>query len=170
MAKISAGILVFRNKSGAVEVLIVHPGGPFWANKDDGAWSIFKGECEDNESAEEASKREFKEETSHNAPTGDYIDLGENKLKSDKIIKAWAVEAEFDAKTIKSNSFEMEWPPKSGKKQEFPENDRAEWFEINKASVKMNTGQSVFIERLAQKLGIDLKESELEGPNQQQLL
>jgi predicted NUDIX family NTP pyrophosphohydrolase len=170
MKKLSAGILIYRRNGGKVEVLLAHAGGPFWAKKDDGAWSIFKGEYEEGEEASDAAKREFREETSHDAPDGKYLDLGEVKLKSGKIIKAWAVEADFDAKTIKSNMFEMEWPPKSGKKQEFPENDLAEWFDINVASPKMHTGQSVFIEKLAIKLNIELGDPAPQEEKQQQLL
>jgi predicted NUDIX family NTP pyrophosphohydrolase len=167
MKKLSAGILVYRHDSGQVEVLLAHHGGPFWAKKDDGAWSIFKGEYEDNETPFDAAKREFREETSYDPPEGRYIDLGEIERR-DKIIKAWAVEADFDAKTIISNNFEMEWPPKSGKKQEFPENDRAEWFSVQAAIPKMNTGQVIFLERLAEKLNIEKPRPE--EPKQQQLL
>jgi predicted NUDIX family NTP pyrophosphohydrolase len=169
MKKLSAGILVYRHNSGQVEVLLAHPGGPFWAKKDNGAWSIFKGEVEDGEDSFETAKREFKEETSHEAPDSEYLDLGEFKRKTDgKTIKAWAVEADFDAKTIISNTFEMEWPPKSGKKQEFPENDRAQWFSAQAAMPKMNTGQVIFLERLAEKLNIEKPRPE--EPKQQQLL
>jgi predicted NUDIX family NTP pyrophosphohydrolase len=168
MTKFSAGILVYRKRNGQIEVLLAHHGGPFWAKKDDGAWSIIKGEYEDDEAPFDAAKREFKEETSHDAPDGEYIDLGEFKRKDGKTIKAWAVEADFDPKTIISNTFEMEWPPKSANMQEFPENDRAEWFSLSAATPKMNTGQTVFLERLADKIG--LEKVELEEPKQQQLL
>jgi predicted NUDIX family NTP pyrophosphohydrolase len=167
MKKLSAGILVYRKVGERVEVLLSHYGGPFWAKKDNGAWSIFKGEYEDDEKPFDAAKREFKEETSYDPPEGDYIDLGDVDIKS-KEIKAWAVKADFDAKTIISNTFEMEWPPKSGKKQEFPENDRAEWFSLDAAMPKMHTGQVVFIERLAEKLNI--QKPKPEEPKQQQLL
>jgi predicted NUDIX family NTP pyrophosphohydrolase len=168
MAKFSAGILVYRSKDGRPEVLLAHHGGPFWAKKDNGAWSIIKGECEEGEDPFKAAKREFKEETSHDAPNGEYLDLGEFKLKSGKTVQAWAVEADFDPKTIISNTFEMEWPPRSGKMQEFPENDRAEWFDLNTALLKMHSGQTVFLERLTEKLNI--KKPEAEESKQQQLL
>jgi predicted NUDIX family NTP pyrophosphohydrolase len=168
MKKFSAGILVFRKIGGQVEVLLAHHGGPFWAKKDDGAWSIIKGEYDDNEEAFNAAKREFREETSYDAPKGEYIDLGEFKRKDGKTIKAWATEANFDPKTIKSNTFEMEWPPKSGRMQEFPENDRAEWFTLDKALSKLHNGQQIFIDRLSEKLNI--QKLEPEEPKQQQLL
>lgn len=169
MKKFSAGILVYRIKDGQPEVLLAHLGGPFWAKKDEGGWSIFKGELEENERPLEAAKREFKEETAHDAPMGEYIDLGEFKREKDgKTIYAWAVEAEFDPAAIKSNTFEMEWPPRSGKIQEFPENDRAESFSLDQAIPKMHRGQQIFIERLAEKLNI--AKPEPETPNQQQLL
>jgi predicted NUDIX family NTP pyrophosphohydrolase len=170
MAKTSAGILVFKRSEGQVKVLLAHHGGPFWAKKDNGAWSIIKGETDDDEAPFEAAKREFKEETSHEAPNGKYIDLDEIKRKDGKTIKVWAVEADFDPKTFKCDTFEMEWPPKSGKIQKFPENDRAEWFKINEAGIKMNTGQSIFLERLAEKLNIQINEPKSEELNQQQLL
>jgi predicted NUDIX family NTP pyrophosphohydrolase len=165
--KFSAGILVYRHKDGRVEVLLAHHGGPFWAKKDDGAWSIIKGEYDEDEAPFDAAKREFKEETSYDAPEGEYIELGEFKRKDGKTIQAWAVEADFDPRTIKSNTFTMEWPPRSGKMQEFPENDRAEWFDFNVAATKLHTGQSVFLERLAEKLGIELDASD--ETKQQQL-
>jgi predicted NUDIX family NTP pyrophosphohydrolase len=168
MSKFSAGIIVYRKSAGHVEVLLAHPGGPFWAKKDEGAWSVIKGEHNENEAPFEAAKREFKEETTYDAPKGEYLDLGEFKRKDGKTIHAWAVEADLDAATIKSNSFEMEWPPKSGKVQEFPENDRAEWFHLTKAVSKINTGQKIFLERLSEKLGLEKAGSE--EPKQQQLL
>jgi predicted NUDIX family NTP pyrophosphohydrolase len=150
MAKFSAGILVYRNISTQVEVLLAHPGGPFWAKKDSGAWSIIKGEYGQDEKAFDAAKREFKEETSHDAPDGDYLELGEIKRKDGKTICVWAVAADFELKTIKSNTFEMEWPPRSGRLQEFPENDRAEWFNLDDAVGKINKDQIVFLERLVE--------------------
>jgi predicted NUDIX family NTP pyrophosphohydrolase len=168
MNKLSAGILVYRKNKDEVEVLLAHLGGPFWAKKDDGAWSIFKGEYEGDEKAFDAAKREFKEETSHDPPEGEYIELGEISRKDGKIITAWAVEADFDEDTIVSNLFEMQWPPRSGKLQEFPENDRAAWFTLSDAFPKMHSGQLIFIERLVEKLG--LSKIEAKKPNQQQLL
>jgi predicted NUDIX family NTP pyrophosphohydrolase len=165
MAKFSAGILVYRNTSVRVEVLLAHPGGPFWDKKDSGVWSIIKGEYGQDEKAFDAAKREFKEETSHDAPEGEYLEIGEVKRKDGKSIRAWAVEADFDIKTIKSNTFEIEWPPRSGRMQEFPENDRAEWFKIDDAIKKINKDQIVFIERLAELLNLNRA-----SPKQQLLL
>jgi predicted NUDIX family NTP pyrophosphohydrolase len=168
--KFSAGILVYRRRDGQLEVLLAHHGGPFWAKKDLGAWSIIKGEYEQDEEPFGAAKREFKEETSHQPPEGEYLELGEFKRKDGKTIQAWAVEADFDPKTIKSNTFKMEWPPKSGQMQEFPENDRAEWFNLKTAATKLNTGQSIFLERLAEKLNFVAPEAkEAEEIKQQQL-
>lgn len=151
--KQSAGILVYRRKGELVEVLLVHPGGPFWAKKDLGAWSLPKGEYLDTEEPLTAAKREFKEELGLDVPAGEYIGLGEVKIPS-KIIHAWAVEGEIDISKIISNEFEMQWPPKSGQKAKFPEVDRAEWFDISQAAAKMHTGQDAFLERLADHLGL----------------
>lgn len=151
MGKKSAGILVYRNKKDITEFFLVHPGGPFWKNKDEGAWSIPKGEFADDEDPLNAAKREFKEETGQ-AIDGAFISLTPVKQKSGKIIYAWAVEADIDPAAIKSNLFEMEWPPKSGKKQEFPEVDRAEWFTTEQAKEKINTSQAALIEELINSL------------------
>src|SRR5689334_13919801 len=125
--KLSAGILLYRIRSGTLEVLLVHPGGPFWTRKDLGAWSIPKGEFEEGDDPLETAKREFLEETG--APvSGKFVALTPRKQKSGKLVHAWAVEGDLDASTIVSNSFSMEWPPRSGKQQEFPEVDRGEWF------------------------------------------
>jgi predicted NUDIX family NTP pyrophosphohydrolase len=153
--KQSAGILVYR-KSSTVEVLIVHPGGPFWAKKDKGAWSIPKGEVVDGEDDLLAvAKREFQEETGHDAPTDDYQELGSVKNKSGKVIHGWAVEGDLDISTLKSNTFTMEWPPKSGQQQEFPEVDRAGWFTPEKAMERLNPAQVAFVERLIEALGME---------------
>ncbi|MBE0537293.1 MAG: NUDIX domain-containing protein [Phycisphaerae bacterium] len=153
MARHSAGILVFRYKGGDVEVLLVHPGGPFWAKKDDHAWSIPKGEFSEDESAFDAAKREFFEETG--VPVeGNGVDLGAAKQNSGKIVHIWAVEGGFDASAVKSNTFSMEWPPKSGKEQQFPEIDRAGWFRPETARQKLHKGQVVFIDRLLAQLGL----------------
>jgi predicted NUDIX family NTP pyrophosphohydrolase len=167
MKKLSAGILLYRKEGGQVEVLLAHPGGPFYAKKDDGVWSIPKGEYDENEEAFKAAKREFEEEIGQPAPEGDYLEIGEAKLSA-KTIKAWAVEGNLDISTVSSNMFEMEWPPKSGKKQEFPEIDRAGWFSLEQALEKISAGQTVFIERLAEK--IDIEKPEPKEPPQQQLL
>jgi predicted NUDIX family NTP pyrophosphohydrolase len=155
MKKQAAGILVYREKSGQVEVLLVHPGGPFWAKKDLGAWSIPKGEFAENEDRLEAAKREFKEELGQAAPTGEFIELGSFN-RTDKDIYGWAVKGDLDPSNISSNSFEMEWPPKSGQKQSFPEIDKATWVNINQAGPKMHKGQAVFLERLAERLNIKI--------------
>jgi predicted NUDIX family NTP pyrophosphohydrolase len=168
MKKQSAGILVYRRVNGGVEVLLGHPGGPFWAKKDAGAWSIPKGEYEEGEDPLTAAKREFHEETGQSAPDGDYSDLGDFKRKDGKTIKAWAVQGDIDAAKISSNSFEMEWPPKSGQKQTFPEIDKAAWLPIQDAAPKLHQGQAIFLDRLATKLNLDLSEPDV--PKQQRLL
>jgi predicted NUDIX family NTP pyrophosphohydrolase len=127
MAKRSAGILLFRRRQQVLELLLVHPGGPFWARKDEGSWPIPKGLYEEREHALVAAKREFYEETGC-APDGQFIDLGTFKQPSGKHVTAWALEGEFDLALFKSNTFSMEWPPKSGRLEEFPEADRADWF------------------------------------------
>jgi predicted NUDIX family NTP pyrophosphohydrolase len=127
MPQRSAGILMYRHKSGAVEVLLVHPGGPLWKKKDEGAWSIPKGLYEESEDALAAARREFEEETGA-ALAGEFIPLGEFRQSSAKIVSVWAVEGEFDVTKLTSNTFALEWPPKSGKINDFPEIDRAAWF------------------------------------------
>jgi predicted NUDIX family NTP pyrophosphohydrolase len=147
MAKKSAGLLMFRRGSGVVEVFLVHPGGPFWARKDEGVWSIPKGEYAPGEDPFEAARREFQEETGFQAG-GDLIPLTPRKQPSGKVISAWAVEGDCDASAIKSNTFSMEWPPRSGKQQEFPEVDRAGWFTIPAAKEKILKGQAPFLDEL----------------------
>ncbi|SHM23929.1 NUDIX domain-containing protein [Mucilaginibacter sp. OK098] len=143
----SAGILLYRKINTHLQVFLVHPGGPFFKNKDMGAWSIPKGEFLDDEESFIAAKREFEEETGQ-AIDGNFIPLNPVKLKSGKMVYAWAVEGDINHETIFSNLFEMEWPPKSGKKQSFPEIDRAGWFEIDEAKLKINGAQAAFIEEL----------------------
>jgi len=155
MTKKSAGILLYRFREGELQVFLVHPGGPFWARKDKAAWSIPKGEFDDLEAPLEAAKREFQEETGMPV-TGDFINLGEIKQPGRKIIYVWAVEGDCDPAAIKSNTFEMQWPPKSGKYKSFPEVDRAGWFSLGAAREKLHKGQVVLIDRLAEKLGVDL--------------
>lgn len=138
-----------------MQVLLVHPGGPLWANKDRGAWSIPKGLTDEGEDALAAARREFFEETGLRVE-GEFVELGSHKQKSGKIIVAWGQEGDFDAELLKSNSFSMEWPPRSGKTAEFPEVDRADWFALDEALVKITTGQSAIIRALAEKLGVDL--------------
>jgi len=149
MPKQSAGILLYRKFNNVLQVFLVHPGGPFWKNKDDGAWSIPKGEYESDEDPLAAAKREFYEETGQSID-GEFIALKPIKQKSGKIVQAYLVEGDIDAHNIKSNLFEIEWPPKSGKMQSFPEVDRAGWFTVDEAKVKMNAGQVGLVEELAQ--------------------
>lgn len=128
--------------------MLVHPGGPFWRKKDEGAWTIPKGEFADDEDPLKAAKREFEEETGSMPPDAEYIPLKPIKQKNGKVVHAWAVEGEFDPATIKSNVFEMEWPPKSGRRQAFPEVDRAEWFAPEVAKQKVLSGQQKLVEEL----------------------
>lgn len=143
------GLLIYRIKDNRVEVLISHHGGPLWAKKDKGAWSIIKGEMNDGEEIVDTARREFEEETGQKAPPQPWIPLGTIKRKDGKIIHAWAAEGDYDPATITSNTFTMEWPPRSGKMQEFPENDRAQWFDLRTAIIKLHTGQDYFIRQLA---------------------
>jgi predicted NUDIX family NTP pyrophosphohydrolase len=147
MPKLSAGILLFRRGPAGLEVMLVHPGGPFWAKKDEGAWSIPKGLAEEGEDLLAAAKREFREETG--MPVGGaFLDLGAHKQASGKTIVAWACEGEFDPASLKSNTFALEWPPRSGRMAEFPEVDRAAWYSIDEALVKINKGQIPIIAAL----------------------
>lgn len=159
MAKLSAGILMYRGEGPSLELLLVHPGGPFWAKKDRGAWSMPKGEYEEGEEPLVVAKREFEEELGSAAPVGGYIALGELKQPSPKVITAFAVDGDLDPSTLESNHFAMEWPPKSGKVQTFPEVDRAAWFSLDQAATKIQPGQAPFIDRLLAALGIDLPSS-----------
>jgi predicted NUDIX family NTP pyrophosphohydrolase len=136
---------------GAPEVLLVHPGGPFWARKDAGAWSIPKGEHGDDEDPREAARREFEEETGTALAPGELADLGTVKLKSGKLVAAFAVEGDLDPERIRSNTFELEWPPRSGRTQTFPEVDRAGWFDLEAAREKLNPAQTPFLDRLIQR-------------------
>lgn len=154
MPKKSAGILMYRFREKRVEVFLVHPGGPFWKTKDQGAWSIPKGECTESEDSLDAARREFEEETGYPIE-GPYIDLGVLRQSSRKEVHAWAVEGDGDPDRIVSNTFEMEWPPRSGEYKHFPEVDRAEWFSAAAAREKLHPGQVGFIDRLCQKLGIE---------------
>ena len=143
----SAGILLYRKINNQLQIFLVHPGGPFFKNKELGAWSIPKGEFPEGEEPLLAAKREFEEETGQ-AIDGNFIPLNPVKLKSGKKVYAWAVEGDINHETIFSNLFEMEWPPKSGKKQSFPEIDRAGWFGVGEAKLKINIAQAAFIEEL----------------------
>jgi predicted NUDIX family NTP pyrophosphohydrolase len=148
MSKISAGILLYRKIGGHLQFLLVHPGGPFWKNKDQGAWTIPKGETGNNEEPLAAAKREFYEETGLQ-PDGHLIELSPVKQKSGKIVYAWALEGNVDAAAIKSNSFEIEWPPRSGKMQSFPEVDQAAWYDMTEAKEKINPAQSALLDELS---------------------
>ena len=147
MPKISAGILLYRRHGGATEVLLVHPGGPFWRNKDRGAWSIPKGEAQPGEPLLDHAKREFAEETGFPA-SGDFKPLTPQRQASGKLVHAWALEGDLDASAVVSNSFSLEWPPHSGKRQEFPEVDRAQWFDLAVARQKTHRGQIGFLSEL----------------------
>jgi predicted NUDIX family NTP pyrophosphohydrolase len=149
MPKKSAGLLMYRRRRGVLEVFLVHPGGPFWEKKDAGSWSIPKGEYMPGEDPLEVAKREFEEETSFKA-SGEFIPLTSRRQPSGKIISAWAFEGDCDASAIKSNTFLTEWPPRSGRQQEFPEVDRAGWFSVPVAKEKIIKGQSGFLEELTQ--------------------
>ena len=149
MPKQSAALLVFRRHPD-LEVLLIHPGGPFWARKDDGAWSIPKGEYLDDEPARVAASREFLEEVGIAPPEGEPFDLGLARLTSGKIVTCFAVEGDVDLTDFSSNTFEMEWPRSSGRMQSFPEADRAAWFSIPQARVKLSRGQLPFLDRLVQ--------------------
>lgn len=151
MSKKSAGILLYKIANQKLKVFLVHPGGPFWAKKDDGAWSIPKGEFENDEDPLAAAIREFKEETGMEI-SGELIELTSIKQKSGKTVYAWAVEGDIDPSKIKSNDFEIEWPPNSGKKQIFPEIDKAGWFTDVEAKKKIISGQSPLIEELKSKV------------------
>ena len=148
MMKRSAGLLVYRLKDEQVEVFLAHPGGPFWAKKDAGAWSIPKGEFEGEEPLK-AAIREFQEETGRKI-TGEFVELRPIKQKGGKMVYAWAVEADFNAAEIESNTFELEWPPKSGVVKEYPEVDRAEWFDLKTAKVKILASQMELLDQLAE--------------------
>ncbi len=140
-------MLLFRHTDGAVEVLLAHPGGPFWAKKDQGAWSIPKGEFSDEEDALLAAMREFREETGESV-TGDLIPLQPRRQPGGKLVYAWAVRSDFDPARLKSNTFSMEWPPHSGRQATFPEVDRAAWFRLDGARQKILKGQVGFLDEL----------------------
>lgn len=146
----SAGLLVYRRQVDGVEVLLGHMGGPFWARKDERAWSIPKGEHTGDQDPLAAAQREFEEELGSPAPSGPgYEPLGSVRQRGGKVVTAWAVEADLDVSAIVSNTFEMEWPPKSGRRQSFPEIDRAEWFGLATARLKIVSGQVALLDRLA---------------------
>jgi predicted NUDIX family NTP pyrophosphohydrolase len=145
--KLSAGILMFRRRASRLEVFLVHPGGPFWQKKDAGAWSIPKGEYNEGEDPLEAAKREFQEETGFEVH-GEFMPLGQIQQPGRKVVTAWAVHGDCSPTEIRSNTFTMEWPPKSGRQQKFPEVDRADWFTLDEAKRRILKGQVGFIDRL----------------------
>jgi predicted NUDIX family NTP pyrophosphohydrolase len=147
--KRSAGLLLFRRSEAGIEVLLGHMGGPFWAKKDAAAWSLPKGELDPDEAPELAARREFQEELGLPAPEGDYLELGEVKQSGGKVVTAWAVAADLDPAAVVPGTFEMEWPPRSGRMQEFPEMDRVSWFTLDLAREKLLKGQLPFLDRLA---------------------
>ena len=149
MPKLSAGLLMYRLSNSQLEVLLVHPGGPFWKNKDAGAWSIPKGEVDPGEDLLAAAQREFQEELGIH-PTGKFVPLYPVKQKNGKTVHAWAVLGDCDPAAIKSNTFTMEWPPKSGRQTEFPEVDRAQFFDLPIARKKINPAQAAFLDQLQQ--------------------
>ena len=153
MAKLSAGILLYRHRRDVLEVFLVHPGGPYWATKDAGAWSVPKGEYGEGDDPLSAARREFAEETGMIAPEGDLMALSDLKQASGKIVKVWALHGDCDAVSVRSNKFSLEWPPRSGVIQQFPEIDRAEWFPIEVARTKILKGQAGFLEELASSMG-----------------
>jgi predicted NUDIX family NTP pyrophosphohydrolase len=153
MPKKSAGIILYQVQKNILKVFLVHPGGPFWANKDEGAWSIPKGEFGEEEDPLSAAKREFEEETGVKI-SGRFIELKPVRQKSGKLIYAWAVEGDVDATKIKSNEFEIEWPPHSGKKKSFPEIDKAGWFDMKETSKKIVAAQLELIKELETTLGL----------------
>ena len=153
MAKRSAGILLYRIAGGGPEVLLVHPGGPFWARKDAGSWSIPKGEYGDGEEPQACALREFEEETGVGLPPGELLELGSVKQKGGKVVTAWAAEGDLDADSVRSNTFTMEWPPRSGRTAEFPEIDRAGWFGVEEARAKLVAAQAELVDRLLERLG-----------------
>ena len=146
--KRSAGIVLYRRGTDGVQVLLGHLGGPLWARKDEHAWSIPKGEYEGDEAPFDAARREFAEELGSEPPADGYLELGEVTQANRKVVTAWAVAGDFDPTTLVSNTFELEWPPRSGRWQQFPETDRAEWFDLDAARAKAIRGQAELFDRL----------------------
>ncbi len=156
MAITSAGILIYRRAGEAFELLLVHPGSPYWVKKDEGAWSIPKGEVEAGEEPRDCALRELSEELGPQAPNldpGDLTELGSVRQRAGKTVLCWAAEADFDPAAVESNTFTMQWPPRSGGEREFPEVDRAEWFGPEVARRKVNAAQATFVDRLLERLG-----------------
>jgi predicted NUDIX family NTP pyrophosphohydrolase len=153
MARRSAGLLLYRRRDGAVELLLVHPGGPLWARRDAGAWSIPKGEVGQGEDPRAVALREFEEETGHPPPRGELVALGEIRQRGGKLVSAWAAAGDLDPAAITSNTFTLEWPPRSGNRREFPEIDRAGWFDPATAREKLLAAQAELVDRLLAALG-----------------
>ncbi len=153
VAVTSAGILLYRRSRGSLEVLLVHPGGPYWAKKDEGAWSIPKGEVGDGEEPRACALREFAEELGAplDVTAEQLVELGSVRQKGGKVVECWAAEGDFDPAVLRSNTFTIEWPPRSGKQSEFPEVDRAEWFEMDEAQRKINPAQVAFLDKLSER-------------------
>ena len=151
--RVSAGLLLYRQRApSGLEVLLVHPGGPLWARKDDGAWSIPKGEYDDGDDPATRAEEEFSEELGTVAPPGARLDLGEVRQAGGKRVRAWAVHGDLDTAATSSNLFEMEWPPRSGQRRSFPEVDKAQWFTLDEARRKILAGQLPLLERLEARL------------------
>jgi predicted NUDIX family NTP pyrophosphohydrolase len=151
-ARLSAGILLFREREGGLEVLLGHPGGPFFAKKDEGFWTVLKGEADLGEDLQAVARREFAEETGHQAPDGTMLELGEIRQKGGKTVVAWALAGDLDPATARSNTFEMEWPPHSGRRGAFPEIDRVAWFDLETARTKILPAQAPFLDRLEERV------------------
>ncbi len=149
----SAGILLYRRRTGGIEVLLGHPGGPFWQAKDHGHWTVPKGEVEAGEAIVDVARREFQEETGHGVGDATLIPLGEIRQKSGKVVVAWGVEGDLDPALARSNTFTIEWPPRSGQRTEFPELDRVAWFGLDEARARLKDAQVPFLDRLATALG-----------------
>ena len=148
--RISAGIVLWRHGAQGIEVLLAHMGGPFWANKDHGHWTVPKGEIEPGEEFEAVARREFQEETAHPLPDAPLVALGQIRQKSGKVVYAWGVEGDLDPARAVSNRYEMEWPPGSGRIESFPEIDRVEWFDLDEARRRLKAAQVPFLDRLAE--------------------
>jgi len=147
-ARLSAGILLFREREGRLEVLLGHPGGPFFTKKDEGSWTVLKGETDPGEDLQAVARREFAEETGSQPPEGTMLELGEIRQKGGKTVVAWALAGDLDPATARSNTFEMEWPPRSGRRRAFPEIDRVDWFDLEAARRKILPAQVPLLDRL----------------------
>ena len=150
--RLSAGILLFREREGGLEVLLGHPGGPFFTKKDEGSWTVLKGEAEPGEDPQAVARREFAEETGSQPPDGTLLELGEIRQKGGKTVIAWALAGDLDPATARSNTFEMEWPPRSGRRRAFPEIDRVDWFDLEAARTKILPAQVPLLDRLEEAL------------------